>query len=318
MKSVHKIYIGVDISKNSLDFYIYPTGKHFKIQNQQNAIECFIKSLADYDIARIACEATGGYEILLNTLLQKNGYLLWIVDPVRIKGFIISTGIKAKTDKIDAKKIAEFASKNEPNYKPLAKNLNGETLKSLVNRKKDIIKFSAIEKTRLDHPSHSEQESIKRFIEFFAQEIMAIDQRIQNLILVDDELNEKAKLLVSIPGIGKASSSLLLSFVPELGTLSNKQIAALVGLCPYDNESGISRGKKFIKRGRAIPRNALYMCALTSVKHQLPLKIFYNRLIEKGKPFKVAIVAVMRKLIILANILLKKRELWSANYCKVN
>lgn len=167
----------------------------------------------------------------------------------------------------------------------------------------------ATEKARIDHPSHAaQQESIKKFVAIFKNEIQSIDCQIQELIGKDSELNAKSKLLESIPGIGKATSAVLLSFVPELGSLSNNKIAAIVGLCPYENESGNYRGKKNIKGGRAIPRTALYMCALTTIKYHLPLRVFYDRLITNHKVFKVAIVAVMRKLIVIANSILKKGE----------
>ena len=123
---------------------------------------------------------------------------------------------------------------------------------------------------------------------------------------------KKSDLLVSIPGIGKATAALLISFVPELGKINNQQISALVGVCPYTRESGNYKGKRFIQAGRVVPRNALYMCALTTIKYHLPLKDFYNRLIANKKPFKVAIVAIMRKLIVIANSILKKGELCKA------
>lgn len=313
MKNISKIYIGVDISKNTLDISIYPLRKSLKIKNSVDEISAFIAELPKYDVAQIACESTGGYESLLNNLLQKNGYNLWIVDPRRIKAFIIADGCKRKTDKVDAQKIAEFAFKNFPNYEKITATQNQEILLSLVNRKQDLTKFLASEKTRTDHPSHAiHAQSIKKVIKFLEKAIELIDKEIQNLITKDNDLNAKSKFLESIPGIGKATSAILLSSVPELGSLSNNKISALIGVCPYENESGNYKGKKSIMGGRAFPRNALYMCALTTIKYHLPLKSFYDRLIKKGKPFKVAIVAIMRKLIVIANSILKRGELCRA------
>lgn len=312
MTNVSKVYLGVDVSKNSLDIYIHPLGKFFKIANSAPAIKKFAKELVKFDIAEIACEATGGYEKLLAKILKQSSYNLWIIDPRRIKGFIVASGCKGKTDKIDAQKIAEFTSKNSKDYEAISKTEVQDNLQALVNRKKDLIKFLAAEKTRLKHPSHALYvSSIKKLIKIFEREIKAIDQQIQTLIKKDNKLSTNVKLLESIPGIGQASAALLLSFVPELGKLSNRKISALVGVCPYDNQSGKYKGKKFIRGGRAIPRNALYMCALTTIKYDLILKQFYDRLIAKKKPFKVAIVAVMHKLIILANAVLKKGKLCS-------
>lgn len=310
MTNVPKVYIGVDISKNHLDMHVYPLGKHLKIKNSEEEIQVFIKGLAQYDVAAVGCEATGGYEKLLARALQGKEYQLWIIDPRRIKGFIIASGGRSKTDKIDAQKIAEFVAKTPQEYKTVSKTQIEENLQALVNRKNDLIKFLGAEKTRLQHPSHaSHASSIKRFIKMLEKEIARLDQEIAGVIQSDKDLNQKSKILESIPGIGKASAAGLLSFVPELGTISNSKIAALVGLCPYDNSSGSYQGKKFIKGGRATPRTMLYMCALTTIRHNLVLKHFYDRLREKQKPFKVAIVAVMRKMIILANSLLKKGEL---------
>lgn len=313
MNNVSKVYIGVDISKDHLDVYIHPLGGFFKVKNSKPEIQKFIKALSKYDIARIGCEATGGYEKLLAQILQQNNHCLWVIDPRRIKGFIIAQGCKSKTDKIDAKKIAEFVAQNIKDFEPINKTEKQEQLLSFVNRKNDLIKFLATEKTRLKHPSHALSIlSIKTLIKVLEKEIKIIDKQIQNLINSDSDLNSKSKILESIPGIGKASAAVLLSSVPELGILSNSKVSALIGVCPYNNESGKYKGKAFIKGGRITPRNMLYMCALTTIKYNLILKGFYNRLIEKKKSFKVAIVAVMHKLIIFANSLLRKREL-----CKI-
>lgn len=151
--------------------------------------------------------------------------------------------------------------------------------------------------------------NIKKVIAFLEKEIKSIDLLVQELIRQDVDLSVKSTYLESIPGIGKTSAAVLLSFVPELGKLNNKQIAAITGLCPYDRSSGKHTGKKYIRGGRIVPRNALYMCALSTIKYYLPMKIFYNRLIANNKPFKVAMVAVMHKLIIIANTILKKGTL---------
>jgi transposase len=313
MITLPKVYVGVDVSKNTLDIHIHPLGKSFKIENSKIDINNFLKKFTSYEVMQIACEATGGYERLFVNLSKKSKYRVWIVDPRRIKGFIVASGCKGKTDKIDAQKIAEFASKNSPDYQAMDKSENQEKLQVLVNRKNDLIQFLGSEKTRLQQPSHIDSiKSIKRFIKIFEKEIKLISDQIQSIIKKDVCLKKQSEILESIPGIGKTTTAALLSFVPELGTLNKNEISALVGLCPYDNQSGRYAGRKRIRAGRSIPRKALYMCALTSIKYSLIHKAFYDRLIAKNKPFKIAIVAVMHKLIILANSLLKKGEL-----CKI-
>ena len=309
MTNLSQAIIGVDISKNNLDVFIHPFELSFKIDNSEKAIIKFIKQLSTYQVVRIACEATGGYEKPMMNLLKEHGYDCWIVDPRRIKGFIVASGCKSKTDKIDAQKIAEFAVKNSPNYTAKNKSDSEEILQALVNRKADLTQYLAAEKTRFKHPSHALSiSSIKKFMIILEKEIKKIDIQISKHIGTDSGLDKKVKLLESIPGIGKATAALLVSFVPELGQLTNNQVSALIGVCPYNRESGTYSGKRYIRGGRMIPRNALYMCALTTIKYHLPLREFYDRLIERKKPFKVAIVAVMRKLIIIANIILKKAE----------
>ena len=309
MKNLTKVWIGVDISKKTLDICINPIGKFFKISNSADEIEMFVEELKQFDVKQIACEATGGYEKLLEKILRKHGYTLWIVDPRRVKGYIVSTGCKSKTDKIDAQKIADFATKNSPNYDAIRRTESLEILHILNSRKSDLTKVLSAEKNRLKGPAYEAcQSSIQNVIKFLQKETKSIEMQIKHMIQQDETLNKKALVLESIPGIGYASAALLLSSVPELGLLNNRQISALIGVCPYDRSSGSYAGKKFIRGGRMIPRNILYMCALTTIKYHLPLKEFYDRLIENKKPFKVALIAVVHKLIIIANSLLKKEE----------
>jgi transposase len=313
MTNISETYVGVDVSKNHLDIYIHPVGQSFKIKNSKEEVQKFIKTLDKYDNPIIGCEATGGYEKTLAQALKGSSYDLWIIDPRRVKGFIVASGCKSKTDKIDARKIAEFVSKNSKDYQAIIKTANEEQLQAFVNRRNDLKKFLVADKARLDHPSHALCSSdINKFISILENEIKEIDQRIKSIIESDVDLKQKSEILESIPGFGKATAAMLLSHVQELGKVNKNQIAALVGVCPYENESGKHKGKKAIRGGRADPRNMLYMCALTAIKYNPVLKSFYERLIANKKPFKVAIVAVMRKLIILANSLLKKGEL-----CKV-
>lgn len=318
MDNISKVFIGVDVSKDTLDIHINPIGKTYKIGNNQKEIKKFIRGLKEFAVDAIGCESTGGYEKLLKELLKDKLYDLWIIDPRRIKAHMVSRGYRNKTDKIDAKNIAEFVFINHQDYEVIHKTDEQEKLQALVNRKNDLIKIRATEKTRLKHPSHSfSHPNIIKFIKVLDLEIKTLERQIDKLIINSDELSMKVKRLVSIPGIGKFTAGLLASFIPELGKLSNRKISALIGLCPYENESGKYRGKKFIKGGRSIPRKALYMCALTTIKYKYGLKQFYDHLRSNNKPFKIAIVAVMRKLLTLANALLKKSEFYKPNTASI-
>jgi transposase len=310
MITVSKIYVGVDISKDNLDICIEPLGKSFRIANSQEAIEKFIKKLPDHEVIKIACESTGGYEKLLDQILSKHDINLWIVDPRRIKGFIVSKNCKSKTDKIDALKIAQFVMQNCEDCKQIKRSEQEQKLRALVDRKQDLTVMLAAEKTRLKHPSHALSiKSIEKIMEYLDNEIKSIDKQIKEQVELNVDLKSKLDLLVSIPGIGQATAAVLLSSLPELGKIGNHQIASLIGVAPYTRESGNFKGKSFVSGGRAIPRKALYMCALTTIKYHLPLKAFYDRLISNKKPFKVAMVAVMRKFIIIANVILRKGEM---------
>lgn len=308
--SITKVYVGVDISKETLDIYLYPIDTAIKIKNTATAINDFIKKLSKYNVEEIACEATGGYEKQLDTRLKKAGYPLWIVDPKRIKSFIFASGCRIKNDRSDAQKIAKFASQNTRDYVAIAPTESQEQLRALVDRKNDLTAILAAEKTRLKQPSHERYAAdIEDFIQILAQKIKVLDKQIAAFVSQDAELKKKSTFLESMPGIGKASAALLISHLPELGKINNAKISALVGLAPYDYESGAFKGKRRIRGGRMTPRNCLYMCAITAIKFNPAMKAFYDRLLESGKGFKVAIVAVMRKLIRLANTLLRKEEL---------
>ena len=310
MITVSKIYVGVDVSKDNLDIFIAPLGKSFRITNSSEAVEKFIKKLPEHDGIAIGCESTGGYEKILDQGLNKHAINLRIIDPRRIKGFIVSKNCKSKTDKIDAQKIAQFVMQNDEDYKQIKKTECQVKLQALVDRKQDLTVMLAAEKTRFKHPSHALSiTSIETMMTHFKIEIESIDQQIKELVEQDEILNKKMELLVSIPGIGEATAAVLLSSLPELGQIENHKMASLIGVAPYARESGHFKGKSFISGGRAAPRKALYMCALTTIKYHLPLKEFYDRLRSNNKPFKVAMVAVMRKLIIIANVILRKGEM---------
>lgn len=314
MDSVTKVFIGVDVSKEKLDVHIYPLKKNLTIKNSEQDIKGFISILSEYSIGQIGCESTGGYEAKFRKILKENGYSVWNIDPRRIKAFKIASGRRAKTDKIDAQKIAEFLSNNPNSNQQIDRPKDHEELQSLVNRKNVLVKIRATERTRLKQPSHElSTESIKKHINYLDGEIELLKKAIQKIIDNDSDLAKKSNILKSIPGIGPTAASTLLSFVPELGELSNKKITALLGLCPYDNQSGKYCGKKFIQGGRSIPRKILYMCGLSAIVHNSKLKGFYERLIKSGKCYKVAMVAVMHKLLVIANALLTKNETFKVN-----
>lgn len=311
-----KIFVGVDVSKNNLDVFLRPVGQHFRLKNNIEGIEELLNHLSKYTVGRIVCEASGGYESLVTSALSRANYKIWLMEPKRIKSFIASEGIKAKTDKIDARMLALFAEQKELPEEMCVKTAttNEELLQALVKRREVIVKMVAQEKTRLDHPqSILCKDDIESLIAHLANKIENIDEKIQNIINGDSKMLDKQKIITSIPGAGKVLSATLIATMPELGKIENKSIAALIGVVPYTNESGNFKKQATIREGRPIPRKALYMPTLSAIRCNQDFKKFYNRLLSNGKKPKVAIVAVMRKFIIVANTLVAENRMWEPN-----
>jgi len=312
MANLAKVYVGVDVSKAYLDIYIHPVEQAFRIENNTNAINQVKKRLSQYFVEQIVCESSGGYEQIMLKIFAKHGYRTWQVDPKRIKAFIASEGVKFKTDAVDARMIALFASQKKCVYqKPIASKEVLE-LQILVKRRRELVAMKADEKKRIQQcDDQLYQTSIKKIIETVEEEIGHLQEKIDTLTNNNKELKQKKNIMESVPGLGAITANVLLAFVSELGSVTGKQAAALVGVAPYVNKSGTFIGKSFISGGRAEPRHALYMAALASSRSDKGFGKFYKKLVARGKLPKIALVAVMRKIIVCVNAMLKKGELWN-------
>jgi transposase len=311
MNTIAQIYVGVDVAKNFLDIYLQPVGKAFRVTNDAHGIRKLIKELSKYTVEQIVCEASGGYEQLMFKKLRDKNHNVWLVDPKRIRAFIISEGINAKTDKIDAQMIALFASQKQLKYKPIVPSPEEEHLSALANRRDDLVKMIVKEKNRLGHPQYTHCKAIvAEHIEFMERQVKRLDAAIKQLINNNDDLNNKAKIIESVPGMGKVSTSMLLAQLPELGAIDDKQVASIIGVAPFIRQSGNSKGTAAIKGGRSSLRSVIYMAANVAIRYNPVLKAFYERLRKAGKKFKVALIAVMRKLITILNTMVKKNEQW--------
>lgn len=315
MENITKIHVGVDVSKNRLDIYLHPAGKALSFNNSKDGIKKLIEELSTYTIIQIVCESTGGYEDLMIKMLRNLGYKVWQVEPNRIKSFIRSKGKKVKTDAIDARMIALFSAQENQEYESPVRSEQHELLRDLVKRKKDLIDIIVAEKHRLQHPSCVFcKPEIQAHIDFMNKQIIKIEKNIENIIDKDDDLNKKVAIIESVPGIGKATATMLVAEMPELGKIENKKAAALVGVAPYTQQSGQYKGKSFISGGRAVVRSAIYMAALVASRYNPAMKEFYHRLCVVGKKSpKVALVAIMRKLITILNVMIKKQTKWRHN-----
>jgi len=314
-------YIGIDVSKAHLDIHIRPIAKQMKIENSQRGMKRLLRFLkqTEYSVQQIVCESSGGYQRLAVRILEEEGYNVWSANPALVKSFIRSEGVLSKTDAHDAKMIALFAEKKEQSYEKEPWSQEMEDLQELVKRKADLVQMLAMEKTRLQSPTVNKACSrlIKGHIRQLEKQIKKVDTITDEQRLLNPVWKKKTEIMQSIPGIGRETAVNLLTFMPELGKITGKQSAALLGVAPYANESGCYRGKTSVRGGRSIPRRLVYMAALSASRANPVLKQFYNRLRTKGKKPKVAIVAVMRKLITFINVLLEKEKLWDSNHYKI-
>jgi transposase len=317
-KTLPKVVVGVDVSKDTLDLHMLPSNAKLHVSNSDDGFEKILAWLKPYTIEQVVCEATGGYEFRLVQSLRNSNYATWIAEPGLIKNFIKSKGIKFKTDSHDAYMIALFASANESPYKAHTPSEQESKLAALVKIRTDLCTTLLMEKNRIKHPKQMYgKEILRKHIAFLEKAIKAVEKDIDQVIAQCNNLSKRVAALESIPGIGRATAAAILALVPEVGYLTDKQVAALFGLAPYAQQSGRSNWAYYIKGGRFEPRRKLYMAALVAVRFNPILRALYNKLIQKGKRAKVALVAVMRKLAIILNAILRKGTLWSENYATI-
>ncbi len=313
MNNIAKIYVGIDVSKKQLDTYLYPLGKKKQFSNDENGFVKLIEmleSLENVDI--VAFEASGGYERSLLLTLQEKKFKAWRIEPKRVKGFIRSEGVLVKTDSSDAKMIARFAAEKASQYLPITTTQADFQLQAWINRKEAIVQMISAEKTRLHQTNDPVVEkSIRRHLEYLEAEKLELEKNIDNAIKNDDDWRSKSKILQSAPGIGKGISAMLIAFLPELGKVDNKKIAAIVGVAPYTRQSGTFKGKAMVSGGRFSVRKITYMAAVNAVSKTHDWGKFYRKLVSRGKSGKVALIAVVRKILTTLNSLVRDNRLWA-------
>lgn len=309
MGTKREIVVGVDVSKGQLDVFFRE--RHFVVANDAEGHEKLIRRLEKYSVRVVAMEATGGYEAALAVALSEANLPLAIVNPRHVRYFAKSMGWLAKTDKIDARAIAEFAalSNVEPQTLPDAEQTY---LRELVDRRRTVNWMLVDESNRLSKTRHDKiRVRVQNSITKLEQELAELDKDIDDTIKGSPVYQKKAEILQSVPGVGPKTTGVLLAELPELGNVSNKSISMLVGVAPLNQDSGKMRGKRTIYGGRKRVRTALYMAALVAARHNPILKAVYERLLAAGKNKKTALVAIMRKLLVTLNALLRKEERWA-------
>lgn len=312
MKNITKVHVGVDVSKAHLDIFIHPAGKKMRVQNNILGIRKLQRLLPKDNVEQMTCEASGGYENTFVHTCRQSGYNVWIVEPKRIKGFAKAIGQKAKSDAIDAEMIAIFSATIKRSCKQTKITAEQLHLKEVVKRKNDLQKMLTMEKSRLKNPRYIKTtKSIQRNIAFLEEQIKDLQKEAAEILEKSSNWKRSKELIESIPGLGDVTAVALIADMPELGTITGKQAASLLGVAPFIRQSGNYVGHAKIHDGRFAPRKALYMAALTAAHHNPILKSFYNQLKKKGKAAKVCIVAVMRRLIVIINAILRDQTEWN-------
>lgn len=301
--------IGIDISKATLDAHAHPAGQERQFANTAKGHEALLAWLGQWPIERIAYEATGTYHRALEQALADMPCVR--LNPERARRFAQAIGTLAKTDRIDAALLALMAATLQPPARPL-RSPSQMQLAELINARDGLVRDRTALKNRSKNLTIAVlKRQCRQRLDQIARHLEALDAEIATIIAADERLARRHAILTSIDGLGTLTANQLVATMPELGSLENKQAASLAGLAPHARQSGQWKGKSFIRGGRANVRQALYMPALVAARFNPDMKAKYLELIAAGKPAKVAITAVMRKLIVTANALLKQDRLWT-------
>jgi transposase len=310
-------FVGIDVAKDELVVHVLPTNQQLTVPNSLKGIKDLIKQFKEIQPKQIVLEATGGLERELLTNLAANGFEVVCVNPRQARDLAKGLGQLAKTDAVDARMLATFASMQCLKARPVPSRETRE-MSDLVTRRQQLVEMKTMETNR----SHwtcccaggtsqkTISKSIENVIDVFEKQIADIDDRIAKMIDDNPDWTEKDKILQSVPGVGPKTSQMLISALPELGNLNRQTIAALVGVAPFCDDSATKSGQRHIRGGRADVRSALYMATFNAVRKNATFKEFFDRLIDKGKKYKVAMVAAMRKLITTLNTMIKTNTRW--------
>ena len=302
-------YVGIDVAKAQVDVAVRPTGQTWTITYDDAGIQELVSQLKTLEPALVLLEATGGLELPMVVALATAALPVVVVNPRQVRDFAKATGTLAKTDTLDAAVLAHFADAIRPDVRPL-KDAETQVLASLVARRHQVVAMLVSEKNRLRRAISAVRPRVEAHIAWLEQELEDLDQGLRQTLRQSPLWREKDDLLRTVPGVGEQLSLTLLAYLPELGTLDRRQVAALVGVAPFNRDSGTLRGKRTVWGGRARIRAVLYMGALVASQYNPVIRDFYRRLLAAGKPKKLALTACMRKLLVILNSMLKRRSPW--------
>lgn len=303
-------FIGIDVSKARLDVAVHGSAARLQVENSEQGMEQLVEQLKTLEPELIVLEASGGYERLCVGVLAQAGLSVAVVNARQVRAFALAIGVLAKSDAVDARVLAHFASAVRPAVRPLP-DRQRQALDDLMGRRRQLMDMLVMEKNRLGQARDPHvRRDIQGLIRVLEKRIDGCDGDLQRLIRESPVWRAQEDLLRSFNGIGKANAFMMLAELPELGTLSRKKIAALVGVAPIARDSGHHRGRRSIAGGRAQVRSMLYMAAVTAARTNPVIRAFYQRLRAAGKPAKVALVACMRKMLTILNAMLRTQTRW--------
>jgi len=294
---------------DSLDVYLRPSGEEFQVLNQESGIAELVNRLQTFEIQQVIVESTGGLEFDVAQALQNANIAVSVINPRQGRDFAKASGKLAKTDRIDAAVLAHFGEAIQPPITLLASDQD-RALQDAVTRRRQLVEMLSAEKNRRASLRAKMRENIERHIGWLEEEIKQLDEEIEQLSQTQAQWQSNITLLKSVPGVGPMIATTLVAALPELGRVSDKRISALVGVAPFNRDSGKFRGNRTIWGGRANVRAVLYMGTLTAVRPNPTLKAFYDRLLSQGKAKKVALIACMHKLLRILNAIIRDRKSW--------
>lgn len=304
------LHVGIDVSKSQLDVAVYEQSEVRAFKNNARGIRQLVAHLTKLAPKLVVLESTGGYESTAALALHDGQVPVAVVNPRQVRDFAKANNILAKTDKIDAGILAHFAAVINPPERGVP-NAELLQLRELVTRRRQLVDIVVAERNRLEHASSQMAKDIKRHVSWLQRQIAALEEKIDDTLRESPLWQERSELLQTYKGAGPGLSRTLCAYLPELGRVNGKQISALVGLAPFNCDSGKFRGQRRIWGGRAVVRSALYMSALCCIRHNPVIREFYLRLRAAGKPGKVALVACMRKILVTLNAMVRDGKPWS-------
>jgi transposase len=304
------IFVGLDVSKDRVDAHVQPTGDRFAVGTDEAALATLVTRVSALSPTLVVLEATGGYEIPVTAALANAGLPVAVVNPRQIRDYARATGQLAKTDALDARAIARFAEAVQPAVRPLP-TPQAQALADLVARRRQVVDMLGAELNRHRQARQPRlQQRIAAHVAWLRRALEGLDEDLTELVRSSPVWREKDNLLTSMPGVGDVTAQALLADLPELGQLDRRRIAALVGIAPFNRDSGQWRGRRMIGGGRPAVRRALYMATIVAIQHNPTIAACYQRLVTAGRPKKVAVIAAMRKLLTTLNAMLRDRRPW--------